>query len=352
MPRFSTKEVADTMGPAPQVRASAYLPFVRFLERIGAPFERELDKELVPTIARQDQEALVPSHLAHAFLEKGARLAGVSDFGFVVGKQARVEDLGAFGRSLRRSLTLHDALGKLQSSFALYSSAEHIWWYRSGEKIYICHGYLRKTGAGSRYGQQCALLLLRDLVRQAAGFNWQPDEVLSPDPSSDAGPMQQAFEGVHLRRSECSGFAFPARFLSLPFRFPGDGSRRSEFDPKSFEASAPAADFVGSIRQVISALMQQGQCELAQIANAVGMHPRTLQRRLSDAHEEYAEILTRVRFEAALRLLDDPARRVVDIAYELGYTDPSNFARAFRSWTGVAPSRFRQLGNGQRPSPS
>src|SRR5262245_14984094 len=104
------------MSPTPQSRASAYLPFVQFLEGIGAPFERALDKELVPTIARQDPEALVPSHLAHAFLEKGARLAGIADFGFVAG-DARIEGLGAFGRTLRRSLTLHDALGKLHSSF-------------------------------------------------------------------------------------------------------------------------------------------------------------------------------------------------------------------------------------------
>lgn len=331
------------MSPTPQVRASAYFPFVQFLEAIGAPVARSLEKELVPVMAAQDEEALVPVHAAHLFLHNAARLAGISDLGFVVGSQVRVEDLGAFGRSLRRSLTLHDALGKLQSNFALYSSAEKIWWYRSTHKIYICHEYIRKSGPGGRYGQQCALLLLRDLVRLAAGPNWQPAEVLLTNPSLDAAAMHRVFEGAQIQQATHCGFAFPAELLRRPFQFSAGLVRDDGFDPTPFEASAPASDFTGSIRQVISALMRQGQCELAQIAHAVGMHPRTLQRRLANAQEEFSELLSRVRYETALRLLEDPDQRVIDIACELGYTDSSNFTRAFRSWTGVAPSYYRKL---------
>ncbi|MCK1513880.1 helix-turn-helix domain-containing protein [Bradyrhizobium sp. 190] len=331
------------MIATPQARASAYFPFIHFLENIGASFERFLDKELVTAIAREDHETLIPVHLAHAFLDKGAQLAGLSDFGFVVGEHARVAALGAFGRSLLRSLTLHDALGKLRSSFALYSSAERIWWYRSDGKIYICHAYVRKTGAGSRHGQQCALLLLRDLVRLAAGPNWQPKEVLSINPLLDAAPMTEVFDGAEVRHSKFCGFAFPQEFMTLSYRFQDDAARCCEFDPKNFEASAPATDFVGSIRQVIAALMKQGKCELSQVANAIGIKPRTLQRRLSQAHEEYSEVLASLRLETAFRLMNDPGRRLIDIAYELGYADPSNFTRAFRGWTGVTPSQFRQL---------
>jgi AraC-like DNA-binding protein len=52
--------------------------------------------------------------------------------------------------------------------------------------------------------------------------------------------------------------------------------------------------------------------------------------------------LTEVRFETALRLMSDPTLRVIDVAYELGYTDASNFTRAFRSWTGLTPLEFRR----------
>jgi AraC-like DNA-binding protein len=64
------------------------------------------------------------------------------------------------------------------------------------------------------------------------------------------------------------------------------------------------------------------------------------QGRLPDSECEYSQVLAEVRFEAALRLMDDPSLRVIDVACELGYNDPSNFTRAFRRWTGVSPEGF------------
>jgi len=68
----------------PQVRGSAYLPFVQFMERLGAPYERKMEMGLVPALVHKDQEALVPVYLAHSFLERCARATGQLNFGFNV----------------------------------------------------------------------------------------------------------------------------------------------------------------------------------------------------------------------------------------------------------------------------
>jgi AraC-like DNA-binding protein len=49
-----------------------------------------------------------------------------------------------------------------------------------------------------------------------------------------------------------------------------------------------------------------------------------------------------VRFEAAVRMLDEPSMKIVEIAADLGYTDSANFTRAFRRWAGVPPQAFRR----------
>jgi AraC-like DNA-binding protein len=309
------------------------------MEEIGAPVEREIERALVPRIVREDPETLVPVHLAHAFLDRCAHNVGLADFGYVAGRNATVDGLGVFGRSLRRSLTLHDALGKLKTKFALYSSAERIWWVHSGQKVAIHHRHTCETGAGRQFAQQCALLLLRDLVRLAAGPHWQPDEVLSLDPARDIRSMQTAFDGAQVTQSDSAGFVFPEHYLSLPMRWFRGLDTNIGHEP--FEPSTPAGDFAGSIKQVTSALMAHGRCQLADIAAAVGMQPRTLQRRLAETEQEFSELLAEARFEAALKLMSDPNNKVIDIAFALGYADPANFARAFRTWTGRGPSEFR-----------
>ena len=47
------------------------------------------------------------------------------------------------------------------------------------------------------------------------------------------------------------------------------------------------------------------------------------------------------RKELACQMLDGGEMSLEDIAHSLGYTDLSNFSRAFRRWMGVPPSRWR-----------
>ena len=132
------------------------------MEKVGTPFEHRLEDELVPSLAHRNWETLVPVHLAHTLLKRSARTLGLPDFGFIVGQNARVEDLGAFGRSLRRSLTLHDALGKLRSKFPLFSSAEQIWYSRVGHNVVFGHAFAQEMGADTEI----------DLERRASGVRY------------------------------------------------------------------------------------------------------------------------------------------------------------------------------------
>jgi AraC-like DNA-binding protein len=79
------------------------------------------------------------------------------------------------------------------------------------------------------------------------------------------------------------------------------------------------------------------------MAEIVGVHPRTLQRLLQRESLSYRQLVDEVRAERATVLLRDSDAPVTEIAFDLGYTDVSHFIRAFRRWTGVSPSRYRNL---------
>jgi len=67
-----------------------------------------------------------------------------------------------------------------------------------------------------------------------------------------------------------------------------------------------------------------------------------LQRRLNDEGTSFAEVLEGFRREMAVHLLRDPGLAVYEVAYLLGYSEPSTFFRAFRRWENVSPHEYRR----------
>ena len=80
---------------------------------------------------------------------------------------------------------------------------------------------------------------------------------------------------------------------------------------------------------------------LTEIAASQHVSPRTLIRRLNQGGTSYQAILEDVRKTLAVDYLLHSGMNVTHIAYRLGYKDPSNFGRAFRSWYGVSPGHYR-----------
>jgi AraC-like DNA-binding protein len=50
----------------------------------------------------------------------------------------------------------------------------------------------------------------------------------------------------------------------------------------------------------------------------------------------------------AKRFLRDSALSVARVAERLGYSEPANFVRAFRRWTGTTPQAFRLSSTSRR----
>lgn len=143
-----------------------------------------------------------------------------------------------------------------------------------------------------------------------------------------------SFEGTSL------SLTVPQALLSAPFPMADAASRQQaaakcEEELQRLEADQ---DMEARVRQ------QLMQAEVAlpsveELASRFHMTSRTLRRRLEAAQTSYQSILDDVRRLRALRYLA-ANQSVQQVAWLLGYADPSNFSRAFRKWTGQSPSVF------------
>ena len=90
--------------------------------------------------------------------------------------------------------------------------------------------------------------------------------------------------------------------------------------------------------------LTSGEPSEAGLAKAMCMSPRTLQRKLGEAGASYRSLLEAVRYDLALRYLDDPTKSVTEITFLLGFSEQSAFSRAFKRWNGKSPSAYRVAG--------
>jgi AraC-like DNA-binding protein len=71
------------------------------------------------------------------------------------------------------------------------------------------------------------------------------------------------------------------------------------------------------------------------------MSESAFQKKLKAAGTSYQELLDETRTELAKHHLSDPDMSVDEVAYMLGFSDCSNFTRAFKRWLGVSPREYR-----------
>ena len=86
------------------------------------------------------------------------------------------------------------------------------------------------------------------------------------------------------------------------------------------------------------------------VAAVLGISERSLHRRLAAEGQPFRQLDERVRGRLAERLLGDSDLGLDAIAAQLGYSEAASFSRAFKRWTGLAPSHWRAAQREAGPS--
>jgi len=197
---------------------------------------------------------------------------------------------------------------------------------------------------------ELSLLAIQNLLERPLGraFRGARIDFAYPEPAY-AGRLAEHFHarlefdsGVHTLR-------FPARWLGEPCIL-HDGAMhryllsRCEDDLRFASGILPAEV---AVRQALLARPDQLP-GLAEIAASQHISSRTLIRRLKAGGTSYKAIVEDVRRTLASDYLLHSGMSVASIAFRLAYHDPSNFGRAFRTWFGMSPGRYRSQARTQR----
>ncbi|KAA1172408.1 AraC family transcriptional regulator [Marinobacter salinexigens] len=137
---------------------------------------------------------------------------------------------------------------------------------------------------------------------------------------------------------------FSKSFLSLPISLSNPVTRRlaeaqCEEEMRSIDAASTVA---GRVTRLLESARDGRLPGLDDVAGQMHLSARTLRRQLSAEGVRFQALQDDIRHRRALELLKRSDLAIDVIAEQLGYSDPSNFGRAFRKWEGQAPSSWRQ----------
>jgi AraC-like DNA-binding protein len=100
------------------------------------------------------------------------------------------------------------------------------------------------------------------------------------------------------------------------------------------------SEIVASVERILRRRLAEHPT-LGDVASSLNLSERTLRRHLAAAGRVYRDIHDQLRTERALELLSAGALSIADIGSEVGYSDAREFRRAFKRWTGAAPTAMR-----------
>ncbi len=342
------KDVQASAESIVLTRAEYAIVYIQLLRQIGAPVDRELRRARLPVLIEELPNALVSIDLTFRFLSRCARAEGIDDLGFEAGWNVSIDAFGdIMACTLRAAPSPKSRLEVFSRLLSLEDTGARCEVRSEGDMTRICLHQYTPPGADSRIAEWLNLKAVIEVVRTWMGAKWMPSAIGLASRMPVPHTILDRLPGVQVLTGQ------PAPCIWLPSRVltgPIDGydSLASIADGTDEAYDAPRItgfetdNLVNRLSAALQSYLGSGHPPIGLAAEIAGTSVRSLQRQLSQMQTSYTELVERIRFDQAVRLLRDSDLKILDIALSLGYGDASNFSRAFRRISGSSPREMRR----------
>ena len=325
-------------------RSGGLLGFAELVRRHGHDPVKLLHDVGLPATALQNPDLYLSYPRLAALYEHTAQVLNEPAFGLLLGQAQGLEVVGALGAWLCQQSTIGDALLGLQRNLGFHARGIQIHSERSDSTIRLD---LRLAFANETDCRQMMILSLTLLERGLTDLqpSHPPPQLVRlgmPRPSTAlVRACEESFRCPVQFGGRDYSLSYPLAMLMQPVSVNQRLQARLQQHWCDDWQLAPVSISM-QVDRSISALLHTGECSLETVASLIGLHPRTLQARLHAEHTHYDARLRAVRQALACTHLAESDIDLTRLALDLGYAELAVFSRAFKEWTGLPPSRWRQ----------
>lgn len=289
----------------------------------------------------EQPDARLPLSSFTRLLTRARSLSGEPALGFHMGMRTRIPSHGFLGFAAMTAGTLREAIELAVRYAPTRTNALKLELRVRQDEAALYVDELADLGAG----RDCILLAL------CVGL-WQIGESLTDQKLSGRAEFSfprpdyaERFDKLAFRvryGQPRTSLRFAESLLSAPLRMANPAALH--LAREQCERALDALDARGLSLRVRELLPRKtgGFHSLEEVAEKLGVSPRTLKRKLKGEGTVFTDVLDELASEQARALLRTPALSIEQVAERMGYSDVSNFGRAFRRWTGTTPAAYRR----------
>jgi len=287
-------------------------------------------------------------------LDRAVDLTGDPYFGLYAANFLHVPNFHALGYALIASSSVRELCERLARHFRLLTATTRA---RFVERDGAAWLEFPQVSEPPHLSEDIVGLFLTNLIRELSDGKVGPLEVElhRPAPPDDGRRHRAAFRCRVWFGAEYSRFKFDLHAIDQPL---SGGSRElAEHNEKivvGYLARLDRNDITARVRALLLEELSSGTVTKEEVAKRLFMSPRTLQIKLSKSNTTFQHVINETRRALACGYIQNSTLSITEIAYLLGFSDTSNFSRAFRRWTGQSPRAYadalREAPNGAPPS--
>jgi AraC-like DNA-binding protein len=330
-------------------RHEAYLPavHVHHLAEVTTRYGVSL-AELIEGLGLEGRDLNHPDErisiaMAEQVAVRAVTLTGEPALGWLVGLQMRISAYGYLGFAAMVASTAGDAIELVTRFTPTRTNAISVRLDRDGDRAAI---YIEEMAALGE-AREMIVIALMESTRQIGGALVGQKihgrfELAMPEPPYFArlnrnGEFPDVYFGCVANR-----LVFDASVLDLKPVLADPAALRLAIENCERELTLvrEARHVSARVRAVLG--RQDGlHCNLERVAEVLGSTARTVRRRLVEEGTTFSELLDDARRAEGLRLVASSPMSLEAIATRLGYASLTSFHRAYKRWTGHAPSASR-----------
>lgn len=318
------------------------------LEMQGVDCRELFVRSGIPFVSATERSTVIEVNNSNTLYKLAIEATGDPSFGLRVAQCIPPTMFKAAGYSLYASNSLHEFCQRLVRFFgSLNEEARHNFdaSYDVNDSQGIYRLVLKVTEQDLCFESvDTWIAYLVKVCREISGPRFVPKrvELTRPMPESNEDEYRRYFRCPVRFCAKQNAIYFSKNDVYAP-ALAASGELARQFDDisRAYLLGLDRSDIVKGAKRNIVKLLPTGDCSRENVAKALNVSERSLNSKLRESGTSYQEILEELRSRLAQEYLNQKHLSLAEIGYQLGFSDTSSFARAFRRWTGQSPSEYR-----------